>query len=97
LIVSAVILGTFTGFMVTSDTSREINWQEFRLNYLETGKVDKLVVSNKNTVRVYLKSANATADSHQSKPDFYFTIGSVESFERALDAVSVDVSVMNFF
>ncbi len=87
------MLGTVTGLLLTTDSSREINWQEFRLNYLEAGKVDKLVVSNKNTVRVYLKSANSSAtmlEQHQSKPDFYFSIGSVESFERALDAVRVD-------
>ncbi len=35
---------------------REINWQEFRTNYLERGEVDRLVVSNKSNVKVYLKN-----------------------------------------
>ena len=35
---------------------REINWQDFRINYLERGEVDHVVISNKSVAKVYLKS-----------------------------------------
>ena len=35
--------------------TRHISWQEFRINYLEKGEVDRLEVVNKNVVRVYLR------------------------------------------
>ena len=35
---------------------REINWQDFRINYLERGEVDHVVISNKSLAKVYLKS-----------------------------------------
>ena len=38
------------------NSSREINWQEFRVNYLDRGDVDHLVVANRSTVRVYLRN-----------------------------------------
>lgn len=37
-------------------SSREINWQEFRVNHLDRGDVDHLVVSNRSTVKVYLRN-----------------------------------------
>lgn len=66
---------------------------------LPRGAVEKLVVVNANRVEVFIKPAMA-ADSGfrdlrrspsslqlRPGPHYYFTIGSVESFERRLDAV----------
>ena len=45
------------GYMLTrpSMNSRRISWQEFRVNYLEKGEVDRLEVVNKDVVKVYLR------------------------------------------
>lgn len=55
------------GWLLFGNTSsvKEINWQEFRTNYLERGEVDRLVVSNKSSVKIYLKS-DPTTVSHLS-------------------------------
>lgn len=42
--------------MKSQTPMKEINWQEFRMNYLERGEVDKVVISNKTLAKVYLKS-----------------------------------------
>lgn len=72
--------------------SKEITWQEFRTAFLDKRLVDKLVVLNRNKVRIHLVS-NATGtmypDGTSSNPprgNYYFSIGSVEAFERKLDA-----------
>ncbi len=54
------------GWLLFGNTNnvREINWQEFRTNYLERGEVDRLVVSNKSNVKVYLRS-DPTTVSHK--------------------------------
>ena len=50
-------LAVTTGYMLTrpSMNSRRISWQEFRVNYLEKGEVDRLEVVNKSLVKVYLR------------------------------------------
>jgi AFG3 family protein len=68
------VLGTAAGtwllWKLTSpaDTSREITWQGFRTQLLDKGLVDKLVVVNRNRVRVYLRQeANSLGVSaHQT-------------------------------
>lgn len=50
-------LAVAAGYMLTrpSMNSRRISWQEFRVNYLEKGEVDRLEVVDKNLVKVYLR------------------------------------------
>ncbi len=65
----------------------EISWREFRQEYLEPKRVDRLVVVNKSLVRVILKQRTTT-----EAPVVFFTIGSVDSFERRLEFVSFGIS-----
>ncbi|CAG8478177.1 14518_t:CDS:2 [Gigaspora rosea] len=86
LLFSAYILYKIVG---GSDNSREITWQEFRTAFFDKGLVDKLVVVNRKKVRVYLHS-NATGQMYPNAPtlpgsSYYFSIGSVEAFERKLE------------
>jgi AFG3 family protein len=68
----------------------EITWQEFRTKYFDKGLVDELTVLNRDRVRVRL-NAEATAQAYpgsaaaRNPKMFYFSIGSVEAFERKLD------------
>ena len=79
-----------------SPTSREITWQEFRTAFLDKGLVDKLVVVNRSKVRVRLHS-NATGAMYPSAPagggEYYFSIGSVEAFERKLDEAQRELGI----
>jgi AFG3 family protein len=73
--------------------SREITWQEFRSAFLDKGLVDKLTVVNENKVKVTLHS-NATAPDGSSRSHrYYFTIGSVEGFERRLDEAQRELGI----
>jgi AFG3 family protein len=65
--------------------THEITFPQFISDYLERGTVDRLVVFDKNVVRIVLKSGNA------SSVPVYFTIGSVDSFERALEQAQDDL------
>lgn len=80
------------------ESSREITWQEFRNNFFDKGLVEKLTVLNRNRVRVELNRdavASVYPDSPAAQPNFhyYFTIGSVEAFERNLDEAHKELGI----
>lgn len=80
------------------ETSKDITWQEFSTTFLEKGLVDKLTVENGQRVRVELHRdlvASMYPDSPATNPNFYyyFTIGSVEAFERKLDVIQDELGI----
>uniref|UniRef100_A0AC35UAL6 AAA domain-containing protein n=1 Tax=Rhabditophanes sp. KR3021 TaxID=114890 RepID=A0AC35UAL6_9BILA len=78
LIGAAIIIGAY--FLMESAKYKEIAWKEFISQYLEKNNVDRLEVVNKQWVRVVMKG-----NTQPTVP--YFTIGSVDSFERSLISV----------
>ncbi|KAG1875622.1 ATP-dependent metallopeptidase Hfl [Suillus subalutaceus] len=80
----------------SSSGSREITWQEFRTAFLDKALVDKLIVINRQKVRVKLHS-NATGAMYPAASlgggDYYFSIGSVEAFERKLDEAQTELGI----
>jgi AFG3 family protein len=80
------------------ESSRDITWQEFRTTFFDKGLVDKLTVINRNKVRVELHReavANMYPESPAIRPNFYyyFSIGSVEAFERRLDEAHQELQI----
>lgn len=80
------------------ESSRDITWQEFRTTFFDKGLVDKLTVVNRSRVRVELHReavASMYPESPASRPHFhyYFTIGSVEAFERKLDEAQNELGI----
>jgi AFG3 family protein len=80
------------------ESSRDITWQEFRTTFFDKGLVDKLTVINRNKVRVELHReavANMYPESPAVRPNFhyYFSIGSVEAFERRLDEAHQELGI----
>ena len=80
------------------ESTRDITWQEFRTAFLDKGLVEKLTVINRNRVRVELhrdQVATLYPESPAVKPQFYyyFTIGSVEAFERRLDEAHQELEI----
>ena len=80
------------------EASRDITWQEFRTTFFDKGLVDKLTVINRSKVRVELHReavANMYPESPAVRPNFYyyFTIGSVEAFERRLDEAHRELDI----
>lgn len=80
------------------ESTREITWQEFRTTFFDKGLVNKLTVINRNRVRVELHRqavANRYPESPAAQPNFYyyFSIGSVEAFERRLDEAQQELGI----
>ncbi|ORE09579.1 ATP-dependent metallopeptidase Hfl [Rhizopus microsporus var. microsporus] len=75
-----------------SESSKEITWQGFRTQLLDKGLVDRLVVLNKNRVRVYLRPEANTLGLSPSQ-SFVFTIGSPDSFEQKLDQAQNELGI----
>jgi AFG3 family protein len=86
---------------VPTENSREITWQEFRNTFLDKGLVEKLIVVNGNKVRVHLHRENVASmypESPAAQPGFfyYFSIGSVEAFERRVEEAQREVACQLF-
>lgn len=80
------------------ENSKDITWQEFRTTFFDKGLVDKLTVINRNRVRVELHRERVSQMYPESPAVhqgfyYYFTIGSVESFERRLDEAHQELGI----
>jgi AFG3 family protein len=89
--VMALIVATAVGGALLMGDSKdtEINWQDFRRNYLDQGRVTSLTVVNKNIVRVNLGGGGrgGTDGGH-----IFFTIGSIETFEHNLEVAQLQAN-----
>ena len=98
IILTALLTYYLQRSLFPSEQSRDITWQEFRTTFFDKGLVDKLTVVNRNKVRVELHReavANMFPESPAIRPNFYyyFTIGSVEAFERKLDEAHQELGI----
>lgn len=100
LLISAVLTYYLWQSLYPGETRREITWQEFRSKFFDKGLVEKLTVLNGSRVRVELNKeavSRVYPDSQATQPGFYyyFTIGSVESFDRRLDEAQNELGIPN--
>lgn len=98
LLISAFLSYYLYRSLFPGESSRDITWQEFRTTFFDKGLVDKLTVINRNKVRVELHResvANMYPESPAVRPNFYyyFSIGSVEAFERRLDEAHHELGI----
>ena len=100
---STILISLFVSYylyrsLFPGEASRDITWQEFRTTFFDKGLVDKLTVINRNRVRVEMHR-DAVASMYPESPAarqnfyYYFTIGSVESFERKLDEAHNELGI----
>ncbi|KAL4763917.1 peptidase family M41-domain-containing protein [Aspergillus foveolatus] len=97
-LISTVIAYYIYRSIFPGDNSKDITWEEFRSKFLDKGLVEKLTVTNRTRVRVELNRdavARTYPDSSAASPNFYyyFTVGSVESFERKLDQAQFELGI----
>lgn len=82
-------------FFSLSDSPKEITWQRFVRDMLSTYEVEKLVVVNRESVEVYIKKNKIESEKYKDLTEksitrfspsahYFFTIGSVDSFEEKL-------------
>ncbi len=85
-------------FSFFSEKPEEISWSEFQQEMLANKDIKKIVVVNKETAEIYIKSEKLSQGDHQklSKdrqgPHYVVSIGSVENFEKALQESQEGVS-----
>jgi AFG3 family protein len=87
--------GTWLLWKLTSPdegSSREVTWQGFRTQLLDKGVVDRLVVVNRNRVRVHLRPESSSLGVAPQQT-FTFSIGSVDSFEHKLDLAQQELGI----
>lgn len=91
-VIPFVLTALILYYLKNESTNREITWKEFISNYLGRNVVEKLVVVNKKYVRVILQPGA----SDGTKP--WFSIGSVDSFERNLENIQMELNIepMNY-
>ncbi|OJK03157.1 hypothetical protein ASPACDRAFT_23681 [Aspergillus aculeatus ATCC 16872] len=98
ILIGSLVFFWFYTSLFPSENKQDITWQEFRADFLEKGLVEKLVVINNNRVRVYL-DRDAVASVYPGSPAqngnfyYFFSIGSVDSFERKLDAAQEELGI----
>ena len=100
---STFLVSAFTAYLLyrtimPSENLKEITWQEFQASFLNKGLVDKLTVINGNRVKVHVHRETVGQmhpDSPAAHNNFYyfFTIGSVEAFERKLDQAQNELNI----
>jgi AFG3 family protein len=82
---------------LSGDTGREITWQELKKNFLDKGLVDKMVVSGNRVIVEVNREATQSMypESPATRPGFhyYFSIASVDAFERRLDEAQNELGI----
>ncbi len=100
---NTILITAFLSYMTwkvifPGENTKEITWQEFRTTFLDKGLVEKIVILNGTTAKVFLHReavASKYPDSPSVNPNFYyyFTIGSIEAFERKMDDAQYELGV----
>lgn len=89
-------LGLLVGFLwaaaaSTLESNHEISFQEFTSDFLRKNHVARICVVNNRTAILELNENGK--EQHPGRGEFYFNIGSVESFERSLKAVQDEFKI----
>ncbi|XP_078526343.1 mitochondrial inner membrane m-AAA protease component AFG3L1-like [Lissotriton helveticus] len=84
-----LVAGFASGFLYLyfRDNGKEITWKDFVHYYLAQGLVDRLDVVNKQFVRV-VPAPGVSSDKY-----VWFSIGSVDSFERNLETAQQELGI----
>ncbi|MBX7181497.1 MAG: ATP-dependent zinc metalloprotease FtsH [Bacteroidia bacterium] len=94
IVVAVVFLGF--QFITLTEGPKEITWKKLSTEMLAPHDVDHIVVVNKETAEIYIKPdrlklakykdvANKSLGNGSSGPHYYYNIGTVETFNSALE------------
>ena len=83
----------------------ETNWKEVKTSMIQNNDIQKIIVVNEKEAQIYLKKEsynkykdkldNGFTAPAEIGPHFFFTIGSVDSFEKNLQEVQAEASEEN--
>ena len=100
LIAGFFLLPTLMG---DASAEKEISWQTFHIEMLSRKAIEKLVIINKEKVEVYIKKEKINdpyfkksfkkkyGDEAHTGPHYWFSIGSVESFEKKMEEAEKNI------
>lgn len=93
-----MILLLFSVFYNPFDSTKEISWLQFEKEMLSQSAVDKIVVINKETAEIYIKSDKIGSGefeeiTNDKGPHYSMAIGAVESFETKLEKAQENVEM----
>ena len=99
----ALIFVFFIGLQfLGTDVTKKSSWQEINQQMLQNGKVEKIVIINKEKAYIYIKkeflaeetfkevSKKSFGDTPNYGPHYYFEIGSVETFNQDLKEAQIN-------
>lgn len=97
------LITAFVGYLlyrtvIPGENSKEITFQEFKTTFFDKGLVDKLTVVNGHRVRADLHR-EAVGRAYPESPAqngnfrYYFSIGSVEAFEKKMEDAQNDLGI----
>lgn len=100
ILIAIILLNYLPG---RSSASKAITWQEFKQDILPSHDVAKIDVVNKEIAQVYIKPESLKKEKHKDVakgflgsvnkgPHYYFTVGSVEVFDRQLEEAEAGFS-----
>ncbi|KAF1958512.1 ATP-dependent metallopeptidase Hfl [Byssothecium circinans] len=97
-LITAILAWLAYRMIIPGENTKEITWQEFRTTFLDKGLVEKIVILNGNRAKVHLHREAVSSmypDSPAASQNFYyyFTIGSVEAFERKMDDAQYELGI----
>lgn len=98
ILITAVLSYLAYKTIFPGENTKEITWQEFRTTFLDKGLVEKIVILNGNKAKVHLHR-EAVSSMYPDSPSvnqnfyYYFTIGSVEAFERKMDDAQYELGI----
>ncbi|EPE05047.1 mitochondrial inner membrane aaa protease [Ophiostoma piceae UAMH 11346] len=96
-VIGAAVFYPVYSILFTNGQSTEITWQELRRNFLDKGLVEKLIVSGKNVMvelnREATQSTYPDSAAGSATQQYYFTIGSIDAFERRLEEAQDELQI----
>ena len=87
------LLSFLLDLLNSSEEQSEITWQDFREKLLAKGYVSKLIVVNKSMVKVILNDNGKNQPDNYGRNFYYFTIGSIDSFEHKLQKAQDELDI----
>jgi len=93
--VTALVAYPLYAFLMPGEVSRDITWEELRKNFLDKGLIEKLIVDGMR-VKVELNREAVRAmypETQAEKYTYYFSIGSVDAFERKLEEAQKELGI----
>ena len=106
-LVILLIAGFFLlpNLMGDKSAEKEISWQTFQNEMLSRNAIEKLVIINKEKVELYIKKEKINEpyfktslniknkDDAKAGPHYWFSIGSVETFEKKMEEAEKNIPV----